>query len=216
MKNSQRGFTIIELLIATAVFSVILLLGTYALLQIGRVYIKGVTMTRAQEVSRNALAEISQSIQFSGGTILLGSTGSVNSNPAVPGSDNGVFCIGSTRFTYTTNRQLTDSATPGQYQAKQVLIKDTIAGCNPAIPVSLQPSFNSDAKELTGLNMRLRSLSVKQVPGTTNSYTISIVVVYGDDDILNPNWDNCGVSVNAGGGWCAASQLTTTVRQRLK
>lgn len=74
-QHNQRGFTIIELMIATTVFSVVLLICSFAMLQIGRTYYKGIAMSRTQTVSRSIMDEVSQAIQFSGGTPIASSGG---------------------------------------------------------------------------------------------------------------------------------------------
>lgn len=201
----QLGFTIIELLIATAVFSTILLLCTYGLLQIGRVYLKGLTLSRTQEVSRNALAEVSQAIQYSGSSV-----NPPNVTPAGAGV-RVVFCVGNVRYTFVTDRQLTDR-TPAGDQTTQGFIKDEPNSCDPTAPV--QPAF-VNPKELLGVNMRLMNFSVTKV-GATDSYRVSIRVVFGDTTLLTPDHLNCRAGNSAGGGFCAVSELTTTVQQRVK
>ncbi len=55
-----HGFTIIELLIATTIFSVVLLLAASGLLYIGRLYYKGLTSSATQEAARNIMQELTQ------------------------------------------------------------------------------------------------------------------------------------------------------------
>lgn len=63
-RNSE-GFTLVELMIATSIFSVILLLLTFGLLGIGQNYYKGRNSVRTQDTARRIMDEISQAIQFS-------------------------------------------------------------------------------------------------------------------------------------------------------
>ena len=65
LPNTAEGFTIIELMIATSIFSMILLLCTVAMLQIGRTFYKGVTVTNTNEVARAVITDISSSITYS-------------------------------------------------------------------------------------------------------------------------------------------------------
>jgi prepilin-type N-terminal cleavage/methylation domain-containing protein len=62
--NKPQGFTIIELLIATAVFSVVLLIFLSAFLKISQLFYKGVNMTNTQENARNIVQTIADDIQF--------------------------------------------------------------------------------------------------------------------------------------------------------
>src|SRR5688572_1794031 len=98
-KGPERGFTILELLVATIVFSVVLLLVTAGIMQITRVYYKGVTETNTQNTARTIVDTISQAIQFSGGDVTV-------TNPAaVPGTDY-AFCVGNEQFSYRLGWQV--------------------------------------------------------------------------------------------------------------
>lgn len=64
LDHNAQGFTLVELMIATALFSSILLLITFGLLSIGQNYYKGKNSARTQDVARRVIDEISQAIQF--------------------------------------------------------------------------------------------------------------------------------------------------------
>jgi prepilin-type N-terminal cleavage/methylation domain-containing protein len=64
-RTNSKGFTIIELLIATVIFSVILLVITGAIVQFGRIYYKGVVQSRTQERTRAITDSVVRNIQFS-------------------------------------------------------------------------------------------------------------------------------------------------------
>ena len=61
---SEKGFTLLELMIATTIFSTILLLLTFGLLNIGKGYYKGKNTVRTQEVARRVMDEITQAIRY--------------------------------------------------------------------------------------------------------------------------------------------------------
>lgn len=63
--NSQSGFTIIELLLALAFFSFILLFATAGFIQINRSYSKGLTVKQIHETGRNVIEDIARSIRLS-------------------------------------------------------------------------------------------------------------------------------------------------------
>jgi prepilin-type N-terminal cleavage/methylation domain-containing protein len=63
-RSQQKGFTIIELMISTVIFSLVLLAASAAIIQIGKKYSRGITYTRTQEVARSTVDEIAQSLQF--------------------------------------------------------------------------------------------------------------------------------------------------------
>lgn len=65
----KRGFTIIELLIATVIFSVILLIVTGAIIQFSKIYYKGTITAKTQEVARTIAEDMARSAQFSHGAV---------------------------------------------------------------------------------------------------------------------------------------------------
>jgi prepilin-type N-terminal cleavage/methylation domain-containing protein len=208
--SSQQGFTIIELMIATTVFSLVLLLCATGLIQIGRAYSKGITTSKTQSTARGVIDEISRAIQFSGGTIATTPSSRTDGAPYV-------FCIGDKRYTVVADRQLKD-APQDTSQLKNVLVSDDLPGCSASSPplAITDSSFNianvSGAKELLAQNMRIARLEINAKPG--NLYEIILRVVYGDDDLLDTAHDNCS-GARAGTQFCAVSELSTTVQKRL-
>ena len=73
VKLRNKGFTIVELLIATAVFSFILLVVTTGIIRLGNMYYKGVISSRTQESIRNIVSETSSAIQFAQSSKVLNS-----------------------------------------------------------------------------------------------------------------------------------------------
>ena len=206
----QEGFTIIELTIATTVFSMVLLLCSYGLIQIGRTYNKGVTTARTQEAARSIVDEISRSIQFSGGTIATTPASVSDGTPYI-------LCIDEQRYSIVTDRQIKDSP-QNSSQTRNALVVDTYPGCNassPVLPVNDQ-NFSitsvSGARELLPDSLRLARLSLTY--RGTNLYDLTIRVVAGEDDVLDAAHDNC-LNVRAGNQFCAVSELTTVVQKRL-
>lgn len=204
---AQQGFTLVELMIATVVFSVVLLLVTFGVLQVSRNYYKGVTSTKTQQTARAIIDQISQAIQFSGGTITPTAAPS-------PGS-NQVFCLNSQRYSYVLGRKLTDGT-------NHVLVVDTPPCTGSSTAQNLATtSLTAGSKELVAPNMRLAKLSVSSVG--TNLWQVTVRVVYGDDDLLispsgaSPAYSapDAGCDINAGSQFCAVSELSTVVQKRL-
>src|SRR6185369_9199416 len=98
----QAGFTIVELMIATLVFSLVLIVITVGVLHFTNTYYKGVNNSATQTAAQNAIDTISQSIQFT----MSGSAGTDDA-PA------GVFCAGSRLFLYTAGKQYTGGTPSG-------------------------------------------------------------------------------------------------------
>lgn len=218
--QNSSGFTIVELLIATTVFSVILLLCTAGLIQVGRMYYKGITTSQTQEAARSIMDEISRNIQFGGGDVVPAS----GSAAAVKD----FFCIGNRRYSFLIGQQLSDSPAAGSNQKPNVLIVEENAPCDgtkaDAMAASVAATTVPYERELLRPNMRLAKLEVKCASGTVDCpeklYQVTVRVVYGDDDLLvQPPaanaYEACG-SFRAGAQFCAVSELSTVVKKRVK
>lgn len=236
MKRSRSsGFTIIELLIATTVFSVVLLTISAAITQIGRLYYKGITSARTQEVARSVMGDIAQSIQFNVGQVVaIGpdtTDPSKNYSNELDTINSRAVCIATKHYSFKFGQQ--------QVGSKHGLVaRDVPGGCNS------EPAQNLDGadvfgNELLGENMRLANLVVQPQSGEPDTYQVTVRVVYGDDDLLcNPGADSGPSSCSSNEEWtdqaeiaatrnlscknirsgtqfCAASELSTIVKRRL-
>lgn len=209
-KLDKKGFTIIELMIATVIFSFILLLTSAGVIAIGQNYYKSLTSTRIQETARSIMEDVSRSMQFSGTTAIQGDNDADNNG--VPDAI-GVRCFGSDRYTYAIDQEVIGTSNG--------LYRDTMPseGCIPST------CFNNAApacagEELLGDNMRLLVFDVTPP-------TIQIKVAYGDDNLLShydPNtgalistdFANVNCHVVSGRNFCAVAELETSVTSRVK
>jgi prepilin-type N-terminal cleavage/methylation domain-containing protein len=206
-KNNQAGFTIVELMIATAVFGVILLIVTIAILQFSRVYYKGVTENNTQDTARSIVDQIGQAIQFNGGIVTQTAT-----NPSV-GTSYG-FCVGNQQYSYAIGTQLTDTS-PASNQRYHGLVANQISGCTSSTTPQNMSSSSISGRELLSPKMRLSRLQVTNVGG--NQYKVSVRVVYGDDDLLtNPTGSDASCKTAEGSQFCAVSDITTIISKRVE
>lgn len=210
---SQHGFTVVELLIATAVFSMVLLFVTVGIMQITRVYYKGVTETNTQDTARNISDVISRTIQFGG-------TGNIQQSVGTTPGTSYAFCIGNQLFSYVLGYQVVDSKTAGLSQAYHGLVLSTAAGCGgPASPIANLVNIQNipNSRELVGAKMRLSKLSVKPVSGSANLWNVDVKIVYGDDDLINnPTGPTASCKSDTGSQFCAMSELNTIVEKRVQ
>lgn len=191
--NQQAGFTIIELLIATLIFSVILLIATFGVIQVSRTYIKGFVASETENTTRSIVDQVSQAVQLS-------QTGSLAIATPVTGWY--AFCINGYRYTYQLNDELASGG--------HAFVRDYIGGgsCTPNI------NWTSSGTELLSTNERLVSFSIAQVPNSTDLYQVSLSILYGDDNVtMGSPPDRC-LDNSSGGEFCALSSTTTTVEQR--
>lgn len=212
--HSQSGFTIIELMIATLVFSTVLLLCATGLISIGRMYQSGNTSRATQEVSRNVIDIIKNDFEFSGGSYTA-----FQFRSGV--GDTNAFCIGNNLYAYELNRKIDPDYEIGSDKVGHALVLSTgstdcgLAGSGTPFPRTLNDVVASGGRELLGTNMRLVVFTTKQSPavGTANSLSIKVGVAKGDDDLLNPD-GSC--KTGAGREYCGVSVLETYATKRVQ
>lgn len=219
IKRNAAGFTIIELLIATAVFSVVLLTISGAIIQMGRIYYRGVTNAHVQETTRSLMNNIAQAIQLSPGQITV--------PPANTNRGSQAICIDNKQFSFLLGQQ--------QKSNQHSIVINTVNGGCIGAPAQDLTAGGVAGTELLGESMRLSNLTVQEVPASPGTYQVTIRVVYGDDDLLcsdNEHFSctspatmsaaqiagatdlNCK-DLRSGSQFCSAAQLSTTVERRL-
>jgi prepilin-type N-terminal cleavage/methylation domain-containing protein len=208
-QERAKGFTIMELLVATVVFSVVLLVVTAGILQIARVYYKGVTESSTQNTARSIIDTVSQAIQFSGGNV------TATAGSPTPGSSY-AFCVGNQQFSYTLGWQVENNPYATKNQTWHALVQDTAAGCSSSSAPQNVRNQEIHGRDLMGSHMRLANLSV--TPVGTNQYRVQVRVVYGDNDLLfNPTATTASCrGFKAGTQFCSVADLSTVVVKRVE
>lgn len=213
MTKKNSGFTILEVLIATLIFSIVLLLCMQAVTRIGYLYYKGVTSAQVQDLTRQLSDEIVQQIQFGSrppsGNVQPG-------DPDVPL----IFCVGDNRYRATLNREMGVESTT-------VLLREPIGGTGECDP---DDNFGSGAVELASRGMRIQNLSINR-GGDGNVWSLTIRVGIGGTDLYEgletapdsgiPN-DDVSTYTNAicrsgisGAQFCATSELQSSLLRRI-
>lgn len=219
--QNQNCFTIIELLIATSVASVILLLASFTIIQISRMYYKATILSRTQDTTRNITDIVSRQLQFASGTnIIKGTSSSIN------GAGINVICVGSDRFTYVINAMQDDNMSSGydgappDMKLAHALWHDTInsGSCDPADLSNSNPSGSNgeNGSDLLGHNMRLSKFEISKLGGT-NVWELSVKVIYGESDLIENIGDpdaRCKSGVS-GSQWCAVAEYNTSIGERM-
>ncbi|MCA9329677.1 prepilin-type N-terminal cleavage/methylation domain-containing protein [Candidatus Saccharibacteria bacterium] len=196
--NKQAGFTLVELLIATTVFSTILLLCTYGLIQVGNMMYKGRTSAHTQNMARSIIDDISQAIQY-GGRDLRTTVISADGSIIVGSEDTGAFCVGDKRYRYKINTIVGDGDSDWG-----LIVDSGLTACSyDSVP-------GAGAKELLANNMSITKFSLTK--STNDNYTINITVAYGAADTRDAS-GNC--KSGAGSQFCAVSKQSTIVRRRV-
>lgn len=215
---SPSGFTIVELMIATMVFAVVLLLVTAGILQVARVFYKGLTEANTQSAARSIIDDISHAIQFSGGDVDQTATSPVAGNDYA-------FCINNNQISYKPGYQVKNNPSAPD-QTWHAIVSRTVSGCSGLGAQTLgNQTLLSGSRDLLGQNMRLSNLEVTSLGD--NKYRVTVRVAYGDSDLLySPSApsDPAGATrpdatcrpVRAGTQFCAISELSTLVVKRVQ
>jgi prepilin-type N-terminal cleavage/methylation domain-containing protein len=204
----QQGFTIVELMIATVVFSTIMVLASTTVVRFTNTFQRGLTQTATQNTTRAIIDDISEMLQTTGPSEFDGSL-------EQQGTSKGI-CVQGVRYSYILNSRLSSTGSGFGSVTGRALVKDSghSSGCGGD---ALNISTSNAGAELLAQNMRLVSLNVNPVSGSGSTlYMVSVKVAYGEDDQfenLNPDTIRC--NGGAGSQYCAVSSLSTTVKRRL-
>ena len=219
-QKNKSGFTIMELMIATTVFAILLLLALAGFLQIGQLFYKGVNITRTSDAAKQAMSSIRNDVSFD----VTNSSIMPNNSPlTTPLTDRWYFCAGANRYTYILGRQLDIEAESNEMKTFPVagwnkfsLLKDkVVSGCpDPFNGVPINPA---NVTELLGDKMRLSNLTISLLPNSL--YTLDVRIAYGIDEVLTSPataTDAKCLSGRNNSSYCFITDLRTTVRQGLQ
>jgi prepilin-type N-terminal cleavage/methylation domain-containing protein len=198
LEDKQKGFTLVELLIATTVFAIIMLISTYGFLWINHYYTKGIAMARTQDAARNILADVSGQIQLTSGEV----------PPPAPGR----VCIGNKDYVYSLNTPETGSGS-ALYSANI-----SSGGCG---------GTETDKKVLLAKNTRVIEFSVTELGINLYTITITLLNAPKEDASLagtdlidtgpNPsNYSAWRCKSGVGGEFCSLTKVSTTVYRRVQ
>lgn len=202
----QKGFTLVELLLATAMFSFILLFVTAAFVQVSRAYNKGILVKRTQETARAVVQELTRTI----GTATSGN----GTDAVIEYDDNGALkrlCVGNIRYGWNEGYR-TDNAVPNR--------EDLSNGDDFALVRSngecTSPFVEDDSVELIDQRLTLQDIDINQ---DSTGTIFNLCVIISSNSLggeLVPG--NCAsppqCNVVNGDTYCDIARLETTVTLR--
>lgn len=222
--NRQKAFTTVELLIATAVFSVVLLVAIFGFLQIGQIFYKGITVTRTQDVTEDIINNLSADVKFASDVF-----SATNQSGTLSGKPYRFICAGTHRYTIMPGNMVETAA--WNYDGANPsfgIIKDDLAvsgSCANPYPSGPGSDSFSNPTELLGERMRASVINVAAVnanslSGLSDLYNLNVRIVYGENAILqyappsdtDPANDACNSSLK-NSQFCHVANMTTTVRR---
>jgi prepilin-type N-terminal cleavage/methylation domain-containing protein len=189
--NDNYGFTIVELLIATVVFSVVLIGLVGAVTFISSSFTKGSLESKTQSTARIDIQKIGQQIQLEGGQV---------SPPNTLSGSEQYICVGDTRFTFELNtNNFTEQAFPN---------------CTSSTSTS-----SSELTSLLSTNMVLGQFSVVGNNGLYTIHLLIGYGTESNGELIASDTSgnytySCQNSFLGAGAYCAVSDLTTVVDQR--
>lgn len=222
--TAQKGFTIVELMIATTILSVILVLVTAVMISIGNLFYKGINQTRVQDNVRSITDELSQHLQLNG----TPTPGSATYNNVTVYA----FCFDTIKYSYVIGAQI------GSSNIKHVLWRNDYNSGNCTPSDLTDPNLSTsepNGVELIAPSSRLTALNITG----TGTYDLVVGVAYGDNDLLcdtgtandcdatspssthvwNPTAPSSGLNITCkgqtGDNFCSTTHLTATVVQRV-
>lgn len=196
-RQAQAGFTIVELMIATMIFAILLTVITMGVLYFSRSYYRGVYISATQSTARDITELVLDGVRFSA------------SVPDLPGSNN-FFCVGGNVYVFDASGvyKTGGGGSGGMYVQPQ-----PNGGCS--APTATDPN-NASRRQLLSDNMRVTYVSFTQAGGT---YSFEIKVAYGDDDLLllPPTTSPRDVNCKTGKGleYCAVASYSGIAKKRL-
>jgi prepilin-type N-terminal cleavage/methylation domain-containing protein len=161
--NSSAGFTIIELMIATMVFGVVLLMVTAGINHFFVSYYKSVTSSSVSNNARTITTDIERSVQLSSSLPDLKYTNAQDTT--------GYLCAGTEEYTFVLGVVESGSTHP-LYR-----FSPASGSCN-ADPTS--DSNYSQGTSLLGQNYRLIILNVATLSSNASLYAVNVKITYTD------------------------------------
>ena len=241
--NRNRGFTIVELMIATSVLSVILLLATAVMLNIGAIYYKGDNQARVEDSTRAALDSVTQDIQFSENQAVFNSRVLSSFNEGAYPQTAYAFCMKSAnyefRYSFVGGIKIGSggfsSSDPSKTQINHVFWRDVIDWDSPCTPANLDApnpetmppnpaitDFNTTGRQGTELvppDSRLLDFCISPVngwPGCAGSPTSGNYTVSVGIAYGDVSLSPNGTCIGGTGDqFCATDSLTSSITSRL-
>ncbi len=190
--SNQKGYTIVELMIAIAVFSVIMLLVTIGIIQIARNYKQVSVRAKMEDASREIHQQIGQTIQFSGNEF----------NDADDVGGYMAYCFGTQRYLYKKTPPTTDNTVK--------LLVDTITDPSECGTKPLDPNSESPLPK----NSKVVAFDVNSTG--SGGVTIKTRFVIGDADMFqDQDYTKPCLGSVVGGEFCAVVELNSLATSKV-
>ena len=205
-RRDRQGFTIIEALIALAIFSFILVIFTLTFVQINRLFAKGQTIKNMNETGRRLIEDIAQN------TRLNASGGEITIEGAAGGTTGRICLTSGVTYSWQVRQGMGDSFINRDAAGNAC---DGTGDLDQAIQNSGEVNFLGE-----GVDLRLFSVSPKFHEGEEVGVSIEFLLSTGPDDLFDGLAVNeiesmaCAGTIDAGRQFCDVVSYSTFVSYR--
>jgi prepilin-type N-terminal cleavage/methylation domain-containing protein len=182
--NNKYGFTVVELLLALAIFGFTMVTITVAFTQILRSYRHGVISQRTQETARELISDLTKQSHSSTDVEVTGP------------DDDGITYLCFSQVQYEFNENLNTLETG-----------ENSGSCNQQ-DTGAVPVINDDELQVLVFEPELRPST-----GTPFGINISVIIATNDDELLDETENRCDPTI-AGSHFCATTRMFTSIGLR--
>jgi prepilin-type N-terminal cleavage/methylation domain-containing protein len=213
-KISDKGFTVIEVLIASLVFTTLLLLSMEGITRIAKVYVKNSSITKANEFSKSFIGDIAQQIKY-------------GVEPKFTSGNPSFLCVSDSGYKIELNKTQEEDLGPIPINP---IVKIQDPGCTLYANASNYTGASYNPVNISPVNIRILSFNIiKNTVGTTPVWTIDMRVALGAKDLLRDSANkiladdptaNYSEAVCRGGiagsEFCSVISISTSITRRMR
>ena len=213
IRRKQQGFTLIELMLSMSFLSMLLIVIMLTIMQITRIYDKGVSMREVNQVGRSVAADLTRTIG-SASPFDLASTASFRQTTGSGGQPNsGRLCTGQSSYVWNIG-----DATVNGSDVRFVKVHDpTGEYCSSGANVSANPN-KVDLLEGGERDLVMHNFTISQLGGASVSgqalYSVRFIIGVKDTTLLESNNAACKPPAESQGGsdFCAVNRFDLVIR----
>ena len=192
IKGNEKGFTLVELLLAMAFFSFILMFITTGFIIINRAYTKGINVKLVQDEGRQLIEDFTRNMRTS-------SPASISTTP--PGDK--CMTISGVRYYWSIPINSTDANSPNK------LMREEGLGCGDPINTT-NPGGVSMLDERVGVQF----IDVRLMTGSSSVYSVKIVLSTATTNLVGVAGENAECTIGSGDQYCDIVTFSTLVSTR--
>lgn len=199
-RNKQKGFTVIELMLAMSGIAFLLLFVVFAILHVTGLYTKGIATRQINQAGRQMTDDISRAIRYGAQPVVLES--------------NHRLCVGGKTYIWNDPDDTTYVNTKVGGGTMRFVVVDGTALCSTVPATSPSGDVPASAQEVLGNVVTLQELTVNKLDASSPVYELRMVLsTTGDNEPteVSPGLYECSPQF---GQFCAFGNFQTSVYAR--